>query len=191
MREGANIGAGSLSREDGFTLIEVLVAAVLGLVIVGAGVTMFTAVMRAQPGQASKGASIQQARTTEERIVRELRQGASVYTATAQQLSFITYVNSATCGGAPGSTSIACRVTYTCAAGTCTRVEARPDGTNPGPARTVATGLSSSSVFTYSPSSSAPSYIGATLVFPGKSGGSDDAITLSDGATLMNPSPAT
>jgi prepilin-type N-terminal cleavage/methylation domain-containing protein len=191
MRDDTNTRAGGLAREDGFTLIEVLVAAVLGLVIVGAGVTMFTAVIRAQPGQAAKGASIQQARATEERIVRELRQGASVYTATAQQLSFVTYVNSATCGGAPGSTSIPCRVTYTCTAGTCMRVEARPDGTSPGPARTVVTGLSSSNVFSYSPSTSAPSYIGATLVFPGKSGGSDDAITLSDGATLMNPSPAT
>jgi prepilin-type N-terminal cleavage/methylation domain-containing protein len=189
MRDRVNTKARRLAREDGFTLVEVLIAAVLGLIVVGAGVTAFTSVVRSQPGQFSKGASIQQARTTMERMVRELRQGASVYTATAQQLAFVTYVNSATCGGSAGSTSIPCRVTYTCTAGTCTRREARPDGTSPGPTRTVVTGLSSSNVFEYSPSSSAPSYIGATLAFPNKSG--DDAITLTDGATLMNPSPAT
>lgn len=171
-------------------MVEVLVVLLIGLIVIGAATQVFTAAVRSQPGQTSKGVAIQGARTVMERLVRELRQGSSVYTATSQQLSFVTYVHTATCSGSAGSsTAIACRVTYTCTAGSCSRVQANPNGTSPGTASTVVRGLSSSNVFNYSPSSTAPSYIGATLIFPGSMG--DDAITLSDGATLRNPSPAT
>ena len=181
---------GRLSAEAGFSMIEVLVVLLIGLMVVAMATQVFTAAVRSQPGQTKKGVAIQQARTIMERIVRELRQGSSVYTATSQQLSFVTYVHTSTCSGTgSSSTAIACRVTYTCTAGSCTRAQANPDGTGSGSATTMVTGLSSSNVFNYSPSSTAPSYIGATLTFPGSMG--DDAITLTDGATLRNPSPAT
>jgi Tfp pilus assembly protein PilW len=182
----ADTASSPLGSESGFTLVEVLVATVLGLLVVGVGATMFTAAIQSQPKQSARGAKVQQARTTMERLVRELRQGGDVYTATSSQLAFLTYVHSAACGGAPSSSSIQCRVTYSCSAGACTRVEATPTGANPGPAETVASGLSNAAVFTYSPSTTAPAYVGATLSYP--AAGGDDAITLQDGATLRNPS---
>jgi type II secretory pathway pseudopilin PulG len=174
-----------VAREDGYTLVEVLVAATLALVVIGAGVFVFTAAVRSQPKASARGVQVQHARTATEAIVRELRQGWQVPTATATQLSLLTYVKSATCGGATATTAIPCRVTYTCAAGACTRVEANPDGSAPGPSRTVVSGLSSNSVFSYSPSPTAPTWIGVTLAFPTGSG--DDAITVEDGAALRNP----
>jgi Tfp pilus assembly protein PilW len=173
-----------LSGEGGFTLVELLVATVLGLFIVGIGTTVFVTAIRSQPGLSQRDNAILQARVTTERLIRELRQGGSIYTAAATQLSFLTYVHSATCGGAGSSTSIQCRVTYTCTTSACTRVEAKPDGTSPGAASTVVSGLSNGNVFSYLPSATAPTYIGATFTFPGQNG--DDAITVSDGAALRN-----
>jgi Tfp pilus assembly protein PilW len=172
-------------RADGFTLPELLIATMLGLMVVGVAATVFTAAVRSQPGLTKRGDAISRARTTSERLIRELRQGSAVYTATATQLAFLTYVDSGTCGGAHSSTAMQCRVTYTCASNSCTRVEAKPDGTSPGVALTVVSGLSSSNVFSYSPTTGAPKYIGATFIFPGQNG--DDAITVSDGAALRNP----
>ena len=173
------------AQERGFTLVELLVATVLGLIVIGGAVTVFTVSMNNQPRISSQSAAIQQARTAMEQITRELRQGSTVSTATANQLSIVTYVHSATCGGAAASTAISCRVTYTCTAGNCTRVEAKPDGTLPGSPVRVVSGLSSNNVFTYSPSSAAPTYVGVSFWF--KATGGRDAITLSDGAATRNP----
>lgn len=172
--------------QDGFTLPELLVALVLGLMVVGTGVMVFSASVRTQPEQRARGTSIQQARTAMERLTREIRQGWEVPTATSNQLSLLTYVNSATCGGSTGGTAIPCRVTYTCTAGSCIRVEALPNGSSPGPSQTVVTGLSTGAVFGYSPSASDPTFVSATLSFATPDGG-EDAITLEDGATLRNP----
>jgi prepilin-type N-terminal cleavage/methylation domain-containing protein len=175
-------------RDDrGFTLPELLVATVLSLVVIGAAVTAFTAAIQSQPRVNSETGAIQQARTVMERITRELRQGSTVPSATSSQLSIVTLVHSASCGGPGSNTAISCRVNYSCAAGACTRTEAKPDGTLPGPTVQVVSGLSSSNVFTYTPpTATAPAYVNVTLVFASESG-SDDAITLSDGAALRNP----
>jgi type II secretory pathway pseudopilin PulG len=170
------------ASEAGFTIPEILMATLIGLLVVAISVTVFTAAVRTQPGLNKRDDAISQARTTMERLTRELRQGSAVLTATASQLAFVTYVHSATCGGAYSNSSMACRVTYTCSGTSCSRVEAKPDGTSPGSAFTVVSGLSSTNVFNYSPNTTSPTYIGATLVFPGQNGG--DAITLSDGVTL-------
>ncbi len=170
-----------LAAEGGFTLVELLTSTVVGLLVVGIGTTVFITAIRSQPGLTTRGNAISNARFTTERIVRELRQGGTVYTATPTQLSFLTHVASASCGS--GSNGF-CRVTYTCSTSACTRVEARPDGTVPGAASTAVSGLSNGNVFSYSPSSTAPAYVGATFTFPGQNG--DDAITVSDGAALRN-----
>ncbi len=172
--------------ERGFTLPELLVATALSLVIIGAAVSAFTGAIGSQPRVNSQAAAIQQARTTMERITRELRQGSSVPSASPSQLSIVTYVDSATCGGAGSNTAISCRVTYSCSGGTCTRTEAKPDGSAPGPAVQVVTGLSSDNVFTYTPpTATAPAYVAVSLAFPARGG--TDAITLNDGAALRNP----
>ena len=175
-----------LAAEEGFTLIELLTSTMVGLLVVGISATVLVTAVRSQPGLNARDNAISSARTTTERLVRELRQGGTVYTATPTQLSFLTYVHSPTCASASGSSaSIQCRVTYTCSgSGTCTRQQANPDGTSPGAATTIVSGLSSGNVFSYLPDPSVPTYIGATFVFPGQNG--HDAITVSDGAALMS-----
>jgi prepilin-type N-terminal cleavage/methylation domain-containing protein len=174
------------ARDRGFTLVEVLMGMLMGLIIIGGATMVFSAGMRAQPGLSKRDNAISQGRWAMERLTRELRQGSSVSSASANQLTFITYVNSpSTCGSGFSATANQCQVTYSCTTMGCTRALAKPDGTSPQTPVTVVTGLSNPNVFTYSPSSTAPSYIGATFVFSGRNG--SDAITVSDGATLRNP----
>jgi prepilin-type N-terminal cleavage/methylation domain-containing protein len=177
----------ALRREErGFTLIELLVATSMGLVVIGAALTMFVGAIHSQPRDTSKVASMQEARTTVDRITRELRQGLEVVpTPSSSKLAIVTYVKAATCGGVAASTSIPCRVTYTCAGTTCTRVVAQPSGSAPGPAVQVARGLASPNVFSYSPSTTDPSYVGVSFAFSNSSG---QPFTLGDGVTLRNPS---
>jgi Tfp pilus assembly protein PilW len=175
----------ALRREErGLTLIELLIAASVGLVVVGGAMTMFIGAVRSEPRTTSKVVAIQQARTTVERITRELRQGLEIPTATSTELAIVTYVKAATCGGATATTSIPCRVTYECSAGQCTRVVAQPNGSAPGPVVPVATDLASDSVFSYLPSSTDPTFVGVSLAVSSDG----EPITLSDGVALRNPS---
>jgi Tfp pilus assembly protein PilW len=178
--------------ESGFTLVELLFSSMIGLMLIAVGVTIFTATVRSQPGAAARGVSIQEARNVMERMTREIRQGSTVYPSTSTQLSMLTMVHSASCGGAQANTAIRCKVTYTCSAGNCTRVEAPPPPTTtPISTRTVVTGLSNSTIFSYTPTcgatttSGSPGYVCVNLVFPGDHG--DDALTVQDGAAPNNP----
>jgi prepilin-type N-terminal cleavage/methylation domain-containing protein len=166
----------------GFTLIELLVASVLALIVIGGAVMAVTASFNDQPRLNSQAFGVQQARTTMEQITRELRQGSSVPTATSSQLAIVTYIRNSNCG----TSTPVCRVTYNCSAGACTRTVSKPDGTSPGSATQVVSGLSSDNVFTYTaPTSTAPGYVGVTLAFPPQ--GSHQGITVNDGAALRNP----
>src|SRR5688572_16857328 len=89
----------AVGREDGFTLPELLVAMALGLMVVGTGVFVFSASVHTQPETRARGGSIQEARITLERMTREVRQGSDVLAVNSGQLTLLTYVNSATCGG--------------------------------------------------------------------------------------------
>jgi Tfp pilus assembly protein PilW len=166
--------------QDGFTLTELLMATVLAMVVLGAGVTVFTASIRNQPKATTQASAIQETRTVMERMIRELRQGSSVVSASPSQLAFITYAPSATCeDGSP------CRVTYACSGGTCTRTEANPDGAAPGAPVQVIAGVSSGEVFTYvPPTETVPASVGVSLALPARDG--SNAITLEDAATLRN-----
>jgi prepilin-type N-terminal cleavage/methylation domain-containing protein len=184
MRRARKAAAALRREERGLTLIELLIAAAVGLVVVGGALTMFMGAIRSEPRTASKVAAIQQARTTVDRITRELRQGLETSSASPSKLEIVTYVKATTCGGAAASTSIPCRVTYECSAGKCTRAVAQPNGSAPGPTVQVASGLASTDVFTYSPSEGDPTYVGVTFAFSADG----QPVTLSDGVALRNPS---
>jgi prepilin-type N-terminal cleavage/methylation domain-containing protein len=178
-----------LATEDGWTLTELLVAMSIGLIVFGAGVMMFTAAIQSQPKASAKLAKVRDARAVSEQIVREIRQGKSA-TVTSNQLEVVTYVHSTTCSGGPlsNASAIPCKVTYTCTSGTCTRLVAQPDGTSPGTARRVLTGLSNGIIFTSTTGLGGSTWVGITLQYPGENG--DDAITVEDGAALRNPGSA-
>jgi type IV pilus assembly protein PilW len=179
MPPGVRAAGRSLCREaGGFTLVEVLVAAVLGLIVIGSAVTMFASSIKSQPRAATKGASIQKARTTLERMTQELRQGSTVSFAGASQVTTVTWVNSASCGGAYAANAIQCQVVYSCTGSTCTRTERNSDGTGTGSTEQVVTGLSGPDIFSVSPSCST-------------SAGGEDSITASDGVTLRNSTSPT
>jgi prepilin-type N-terminal cleavage/methylation domain-containing protein len=176
---------GELRRsERGFTLIELLVAATVGMLVLGGAVTVFIGAVRSEPRTASKVTALQQGRVATERITRELRQGVEVLPgSTSSQLSLITYVKE-TCAGAPASQSRACRVTYSCGGGVCTRAVQAPAGGVSSPAVPVVSGLASTNIFTYSASDpESDSYVGVALTFATREGG---PVVVSDGASLRN-----
>lgn len=176
----------TLSEEQGYTLIELLVASVIGLMVIGAAVYMFTASSHSEPRTRDRVARIADSRLLMANITRELRQGSTVVTATPSQLAMVTYVRRTACGNSTvSSAAILCRVTYTCSAGVCTRTEKNSNGTGTGTAVQVASGLSNSTaVFSYLPSAAAPTYVGVELIYPAE--GTDDAISLKDGVALRN-----
>lgn len=194
--ERADIAGRTLSSERAFTLVELLIATTLGLLVISASVTVFTAGIGTQPMVDKRAAQIDQARSMSDRITRELREGSNASSSDSSQLMVLTYVSRDTICNTPvttGSTVARCRVFYRCtpvgATSTCTRIECPPallaPGTGCGPTTTVVTGLSSNQVFTFSPQTPGQAYVGIHFVFPAQNG--DDAITLQDGVALRNP----
>jgi Tfp pilus assembly protein PilW len=190
-----------MKREEGFTLVEMLVAMTMGVVVMGGVLILLIGAMRAQPKLENQGTNIQTARWVMERMTREIRNGIVVDKATSSSVSFQTYVRHTTCGGTTTLASTAaptkCEVTYTCSGSSCTRLEAAP-GVYAGTATTIFSGLSNSTaVFCYVPSKTEPSskcgevetgtlptYIGVTLKLPDSQG--SGGLTASDGASLRN-----
>jgi prepilin-type N-terminal cleavage/methylation domain-containing protein len=176
----------SLGSERGFTLPELLVAITIALIIAGAGMTLVSMAVRAQPRVSERAAQIQQGRTMLETVGRELRQGESVSNPTPSGLSVLTYVDSASCGGAAGSPAILCRVDYACGATSCTRTERNPDGSGAAPSEVVVRGITGPNVFSYQGLIGDPSYVGLRLVFPREDG--EEGVTFEGGAALRNHS---
>jgi Tfp pilus assembly protein PilV len=171
-----------LTAEDGFTLSEVLIASVLGLLVVGTGAMIFTVAIRSQPTQSSRSESIRTGRTMTERLVRELRQGKTVSSDASNHttLSYETKVTGSTvCVGGPGDDSEAkpCLVTYSCAGGACNRQETDPYTGASGPQIRAISGLATNEVFS--------SISDPTVECPVPAVG-DEGVTITDSATLRN-----
>ena len=177
----------SVSSQAGFTLVETLVAMAMSLVLLFAVTALITSSVTDQPQISQKNANVQTARWVLDRLTREIRLGASVESATSSSVSFQTFVRRPTCGGGgtltPASPATRCEVTYTVTGGTLRRTEANPNVFT-GTPETVVSGLSSSAVFSYTPSSVSPTYIGVTLTIPNATGTGNT--TVNDGATLSN-----
>jgi type II secretory pathway pseudopilin PulG len=177
----------AFDREQGFTLVELLVSMMMGVVVMGAVALLVIAAVKDQPKISKQAQTISTARWVLERFTHEIRNGVSVSAATSSEFSFQTYVRHSTCGGSGALESTApaikCQVTYTCTTTSCSRAESAP-GTFSGTASRVFNGISSNQVFTYAPSQAAPTYVRITLKLPNPSG--SGALTVSDGASLRN-----
>jgi type II secretory pathway pseudopilin PulG len=189
------------SDEAGLTLIELLVASMMSVIILGAVGSMVVSTMRAQPDISERNQDVSSARWALERITREVRNGVRIDEATASKVSLLTYVRRAACGGGlPVSSTapaIKCQVTYQCTTTACTRTEAK-DGVMTGTPKTVFSGLNSSQVFCFVPSTevdplscgtakskSGTTYVGIRLRMPNPKG-TTTALIISDGASLRN-----
>lgn len=178
-----------LRQEDGYSLPELLMAAVLLLGLLAVGGMMLGVVVRTQPRVAERSAQIQQGRTMIEQLTRELREGSEVETPfLSSTLTFNTFVRKQACGDStpltsPSTPARECEVQYACTAGSCRRTEKEPDSATTPSSTLMVEGLNSSEVFSYSPAS-APRHVTVTLEYPAQAGG--ESITLSDGAALRN-----
>lgn len=176
--------AGALPQsERGYTLIELLVAATMAMVVLGGAVTVFIGAVRSEPRTSSQVAAIQRGRVAVERMTREVRQGLEVLPVGSSGLELVTYVPHGTCGASAEEGAEPCRLIYTCTAGKCTRTAEKPNGSSPGAAVQVVSGLASSKVFSYAPNEVEPAYVGVKLSFATLEGG---PVVIADGATLRN-----
>ncbi|HEX6687586.1 MAG TPA: hypothetical protein VF085_02845 [Solirubrobacterales bacterium] len=174
--------------ESGLTLVELLVAAAMSVVLVGAACTMLISAVRQQPTLSKKAQEISTARYVLERMTREIRNGISVYSgASGSKVEFKTQVRRSACGGGveedPSAPAIECRVTYSCTTTACTRTETAP--AVPGSSGTpipLVSGLDSNQVFNYEPSVEEPSFVGITLHIENPEG--EGELTVTDGAGL-------
>lgn len=174
--------------EAGMTLVELLVASMMSVILVGAVGSMLVSAMRTQPKLSERAQNVSTARWVLERMTREIRNGIVVYDgeSTSSKVAFLASVRRDVCGGSVedevSKPAIQCRVTYACTTTSCSRAETAPEVAATGPGTTLVTGLGSSNVFNYSPNLADATYIGVTLRIPNPSGDGD--LTVSDGATL-------
>lgn len=182
------------------TLIELLVAMIMGIIVVGGATAMLISAVRTQPQQQEQAESISTARFELERMTREIRNGTSVTPpATSNNVSFVAQVRRTACGGAvptsASTPSIPCQIVYSCTTTSCTRIERNVASTSGGAPTTIVRDIDSSSVFCFVPSANAdptecgpakagtsPTYIGITLSVPNPRGSGH--LTISDGASL-------
>lgn len=174
--------------EAGMTLVELLVASAMGVVVMGAVVSLVIATVRDQPKISKETQNVSSARWMLDRLTHELRNGIAVKEGSASRISFEGYVRHTTCGGttvlAATSPAIKCRITWECTTTTCSRKETNP-GTTTGTAKPVFSGLSSSQIFTYAPNVANATYVKATLQLPDPTS-SGSPLVISSGASLRN-----
>jgi hypothetical protein len=182
------------------TLIEMIVAALMSVIVVGASCAMLINAVREQPGLSRKAQNVTTARFQLERVVRELRNSEAIETATPAEVKLVARVQKTVCGGAaqtdPAAEPVRCKVTYRCSGKTCTRSEGTLEGTPVGTSVVALSGIGSTSVFCFVPSreadptqcgepptdGSTPTYVGVNLAVPNPQG--RGLLTISDGATL-------
>lgn len=179
--------AGALRRsEAGYTLIELLVAGMMAMVVLGGAVTVFIGAVRSEPRTSSKVSAIERGRIAVERITRELRQASDIAPGGSSGLEMITYLPQGSCVASSEEGAEPCSVTYACTVvGKCTRTVAQPDGSSPGAAVQVVDGLDSNEVFSYSSSGpeAEPEYVEVRLSFETREGG---PVVVTDGAAPRN-----
>ena len=201
MRRWLRTRLSPLDGEAGMTLIEVLVATIMGLIVVGGATAMLITAVRDQPKQQKQAENIETARYELERMTREIRNGVSVTASAPNSVSFVAQLRRTSCGGpaatSPSASAIQCQVVYSCTSTSCTRTERDVGATSGGATTTIVVGINSAEVFCFVPStntdptecgsaqtSKSPTFVGITLKVPNPSG--PGVLTVSDGASLRS-----
>jgi type II secretory pathway pseudopilin PulG len=177
--------------EDGVTLVELLVGAAMGIVLMSAVATLVIGALRFQPQITKKAENVSGVRWVLERMTRELRGGERIELGELSKVVFIGYSRRSPCGSTTvlpsGTPSIHCKITYSCTTTACSRTEAPPDSAaGAGTTQTLFTGINSNQVFTYQPSGdpTKATYVKVMLRVPDPRG--TGSLTVSDGASLRN-----
>lgn len=169
------------------SLVELLVAASMGAVVMGAVALLVIGAVKTQPKITKQAENITTARWALDRMTREIRSGIAIKEKSASMVSFEGYVRHATCGGstmlASNVSATKCRITYECSTTACFRKESEAQ-VNAGTPQQIFTGINSSQVFSYAPNETAPTYVKITLRIPNSTG--KGSLTITDGASLRN-----
>jgi len=178
-------------EEAGFTLVELLVASAMGVVLMGAVVSLVIGAVKYQPRITKKAENVTTAQWVLQRMTRELRNGERIEpSSTSSSISFISYVRNSPCGSstplAAGQASVPCKITYSCTTTSCSRTEAPPTGSGSGTTQLLFSGINSSQIFSYSPPEkpAEATYVKITFRVPDPKG--SGSLTISDGASLRN-----
>lgn len=181
-----------LREQRGLSIVELLVSMIVLAGLMAAVAPVVISQVRQEPEIRKSSDRIREARTVMERLGREVRMAYAVDSASATQFVFRTYTRHATCGGTAilneSATPTQCKVTYSCASGTCTRTEESVAGGGSPAAVQLVSGLQSDNVFAFEPDAISPVFVEITLVMPGRTS-SEDAITLHDGFEMRNVTP--
>jgi type II secretory pathway pseudopilin PulG len=134
------------AREEGFTLLELVVVTALLMVVITAILTSFEVVQKASVRESSRSEETDSVRLAMEQMTKEIRQAADVRAgSSASFLDIDTYIN-----------GNATHVSYTASGTTLTR-------TANGVTLPLLTRLSTTSLFSYDPSVTDPSVITITI----------------------------
>ena len=134
------------AREEGFTLLELVVVTALLMVVITAILTSFEVVQKASVRESSRSEETDSVRLAMEQMTKEIRQASDVRAgSSASFLDIDTYIN-----------GTATHVSYTASGTTLTR-------TANGVTLPLLTRLSTTSLFSYDPSVTDPSVITITI----------------------------
>jgi prepilin-type N-terminal cleavage/methylation domain-containing protein len=179
------------TREDGFTLIEMLIAMAMALVVTAAAVTFLISVMHRQPQTTSSADVIGNARSAVEKITADLREGAEATTSQPSELQM-----TAKCSQVGSGAAGTCEVKFSCIQEASLATYACTRSVNGAETTTIISGLASGKVFCVYPTSevgsecglqgsSAPLYVGVKLELPNYEDSEGNTV-LEDGAALHN-----
>lgn len=154
-----------LADDRGMTLVELLVAAAMGIVVLGAVLTMMDSSQQIQARDAEWALTMQEGRAGLARMARDIRQATKVETAEGGKIVFLaTIANKAwqikyECGVAQSGTTYDQCVRYAAEQG-----KSLPSSGVP----TVNEVLNPTAVFSYSPSTSSPDLVTLKVELPAK-----------------------
>jgi hypothetical protein len=143
-------------EESGFQLIELVLAAALLAVALGAVLALLDVTAQEAPRHTERGQAVREAETGVERMTREIRQASTVTLNSSRSIDLRTWVR------VGGGAAIERSVRFDCSSDKCRRYEGPVGGALTG-GEILINGVINSDIFTPTPSSGTPTYLGVKL----------------------------